>query len=112
MKDQFEVWRFDFGKEKGGEHPAVLISHPDICARSKVVNVLYRTSQRQNRQPYPHEVALNGDDGMDWETFCDCSTLYAVQSALLFGRRGRVTLERRRAIRAKIRALFLLNATD
>jgi hypothetical protein len=35
-----------------------------------------------------------------------------VQSALLFGRRGRITLERRRAIRAKIRALFLLNATD
>ncbi len=49
---------------------------------------------------------------MDCETFCDCSTLYAVKSTLLFGKRGRVTLERRRAIRARVRDLFLLNATD
>ena len=90
----------------------VLISHPDICARSKVVNVLFCTSQRQSRQPYPHEVLLNGADGLDWETFCDCSTLYAVKVSLLFGKRGRVTLERRRAIRSRIRDLFLLNATD
>jgi hypothetical protein len=55
---------------------------------------------------------LNGADGMDWETFCDCSTIYAVKSSLLFGKRGHVTLERRCAIRAKIRDLFLLNATD
>lgn len=111
MKDQFEVWRFVF-EDKGGEHPVVLISHPDICARAKVVNVLFCTSQRQSRQPHPHEVLLNGADGMDCETFCDCSTLYAVKSTLLFGKRGRVTLERRRAIRARVRDLFLLNATD
>ncbi|TAL01256.1 MAG: hypothetical protein EPO07_08625 [Verrucomicrobia bacterium] len=112
MKDQFEVWRYDFGKDKGGEHPAILISHPDICARGKVVNVLFCTSQRQSRRPYPHEVLLNGADGMDWETFCDCSVLYAVKSAALFGKRGKVTLERRRAIRAQVRNLFRLMATD
>ena len=43
MKDQFEVWRYVF-PEKGGEHPVVLISHPDICAKAKVVNVLFCTS--------------------------------------------------------------------
>jgi mRNA-degrading endonuclease toxin of MazEF toxin-antitoxin module len=111
MKDQFEVWRYKF-PEKGGEHPVVLISHPDICARAAVVNVLFCTSQRQSRRPYPHEVMLNGADGMDWETFCDCSCLYAIKSADLFGKRGRVTLERRRQIRAKMRDLFLLSATD
>ncbi len=36
MKDQFDVWRFNF-PDKGGEHPVVLISHPDICARAAVV---------------------------------------------------------------------------
>lgn len=112
MKDQFDVWRYDFGPDKGGEHPAVLISHPDICARSQVVNVLFCTSQRQSRKPHPFEVLLNGEDGMDWESFCDCTTMYAVKSSALFGKRGRVTLERRRAIRAKIRDLFLLNAMD
>ena len=54
----------------------------------------------------------NREDGMDWETFCDCSCLYAVKSADLFGKRGRVSLERRRTIRQKIRDLFLLLDTD
>ena len=48
MMDQFEVWRMVF-EDKGGEHPVVLISHPDICARAKVVNVLVCTSQCQSR---------------------------------------------------------------
>lgn len=110
MKDQFEVWRYDFpGK---GEHPAVLISHPDICARAAVVNVLFCTSQRQSRKPQPREVLLDATDGMDWETFCDCSCLYAIPSSALFGKRGRVTLERRAQIRRLIKDLFLLDATD
>ena len=110
MKDQFEVWRFDFPEK--GEHPVVLISHPDRCARGALINVLFCTSQRQNRVPHPYEVALNGADGVDWETFCDCSILYTIPSAKLFGHRGRVSLERRRQIRAKLVALLRLNATD
>ena len=110
MRDQFDVWRFNFPDK--GEHPVVLISHPDICARAAVVNVLFCTSQRQSRQMRPFEVMLNGADGLDWETFCDCSILYAVRSDQLFGRRGKVTLERRRAIRGKIRDIFRLAATD
>jgi len=109
MKRQFDVWRFDFPDK--GEHPVVLVSHPDFCARA-VVNVLFCTSQRQSRPPKPFEVMLNGDDGMDWETFCDCSILYAVSSAALFGKRGRVTLERRRVIREMLRDMFRLAATD
>jgi len=105
-----EVRRFKFPDK--GEHPVVIISHPDRCARAALVNVLFCTSQRQSRKPYPFEVMLNGADGMDWETFCDCSIMYAVKSDLLFNRRGRVTLERRRAIRATLRDLFRLAATD
>ena len=56
MKDQFDIWRFDFpGK---GEHSVILISHPDVCARAWFVNVLYCTSQRQSRPPKPYEVML------------------------------------------------------
>ena len=110
MKDQFEVWRFDFPEK--GEHPVVLISHPDRCARGALINVLFCTSQRQNRVPHPYEVALNGADGMDWETFCDCSILYTIPSAKLFGHCDRVSLERRGQIRAKLVALLRLNATD
>ena len=32
---------------------------------------------------------LNGSDGFDWETFCDCKTIYLVESAkLLVGAGG------------------------
>ena len=111
MKGQFEVWRYNF-PDKGGEHPFVLISHPDICARAKAVNVLFCTSQRQSRPAKPTEVLLDVADGMDWETFCDCSIMYAVPSDQLYSRRGEVGLERRRAIRSLLRDMFLLNATD
>lgn len=107
---QFDILSFDFPKK--GVHPCVLISHPDRCARAEVVNVLYCTSQRQSRQPYPFEVVLNGEDGFDWETFVDCSLLLSVEKAKLFQPRGRVTLERRRAIRSKVRDLLRLHATD
>lgn len=110
MKDQFDIWRFNF--EDKGEHSVVLISHPDRCARGTLVNVLYCTSQRQSRQPHSYEVLLNGADGFDWETFCDCSILYSVPASGLFAQRGRVTLERRRQIRAKVRDLLRLTATD
>ena len=106
---QFEVWRFVFPKK--GEHSVVLLSHTDFCAQS-IVNVLYCTSQRQSRSPKPYEVMLDAADGMDWETFCDCSILWSVPSAALFDKRGEVTLERRRAIRARVRDLFRLAATD
>jgi mRNA-degrading endonuclease toxin of MazEF toxin-antitoxin module len=111
VKDQFDIWSFNFAG-KGGIHPCVLISHPDICARAAVVNVLYCTSQRQSRAPKPFEAVLGVEDGLNWETFTDCSVMYSVKSADLFNQRGHVSLERRRIIRAKLRELFLLNASD
>jgi hypothetical protein len=55
---------------------------------------------------------LNGADGMDWETFCDCSLMYSVPAAGLYGKRGRVAVQRRNAIRDKVRDLFLLGNRD
>ena len=110
MKDQFQIWRYKFPDKE--EHSVVLISHPDFCARASQINALFCTSQRQSRRPKPTEVMLNGEDGFEWETFCDCSILYAVPSKELFGKRGAVSLERRRAIRSKIRDIFLLSAMD
>ncbi len=110
MRTQFAVWDCDF--EQKGLHPAVLISHPDRCAGARWINVLFCTSQRQGREPYPVEVVLDTADGMDWESFCGCSVLWAVDVKRLKRYRGRVTLERRQAIRQKIRDLFLLMDTD
>jgi mRNA-degrading endonuclease toxin of MazEF toxin-antitoxin module len=110
VKGQFQVWRFDFAGR--GEHPCVLISPSELCARAKYVNILYCTSQRQSRPPKPHEVLLNGADGMEWETFVDCSAIWLVESDNLFVQYGTVTLHRRNAIRDMLRNLFRLSARD
>jgi hypothetical protein len=110
MKDQFEVWDYDFPTK--GVHPVVLISHPDRCAHAKVINVLFCTSQRQTRQPYNNEVMLDTSDGLTWETFCDCSIMYAVLAADLRNRRGVVSPVRRNAIRDKLRDMYLLAERD
>jgi mRNA-degrading endonuclease toxin of MazEF toxin-antitoxin module len=110
LKDQFQVWRYNFPDK--GEHPCVIISHPAIAGRAKKVNVLYCTSQRQNRGPHPEEVMLDQADGLDWETFVNCSTFWLVESADLFGQRGKVTHERRNQIRDKLRDTFRLSARD
>ena len=101
MKDQFEVWRYLF-PEKGGEHPVVLISHPDICAKAKVVNVLFCTSQRQSRRPYPSEVMLNSADGLDWETLVKCDLIDAARKDQLKEKRGMVSPARRRQIAERV----------
>lgn len=110
MRTQFAVWDCDF--EKKGLHPAVLISHPDRSARAQWINVLFCTSQRQSRPPYPFEIMLDRADGMDWETFCDCSILWSIDAKRLKRHRGHVIPERRRAIRAMLRDMFLLLEAD
>jgi len=110
VKTQFDVWQFDFPDR--GTHPVVLISHPSLCASASVINALYCTSQRQSRAIKSHEVLLNGEDGLDWETFVDCSVIYLLDTSKIFGRKGHISLERRREIRAKIRDVFRLAATD
>ena len=82
MKTQFDIWEFSFPDR--GVHSVVLISHPDLCARAKHVNVLYCTSQRQSRKPYPFEVMLDVEDGFNWETFCDCSAKLELRGAFRF----------------------------
>ena len=110
MREQFDVWTFNFPGR--GEHPCVVISHPELAAGAKYINVLFCTSQRQSRPPKPHEVLLNGADGLDWETFCDCSAMWLTASDTLIRKRGQVTLERRNAIRDKLRDIFRLSARD
>ncbi len=110
MIRQFEIWTYDF-KHRGGNHPCVVLSRTDACGRP-FVNILFCTSQRQNRAIKLFEVALNGADGFDWETFCDCSILWSVETSGLFQKRGLVTLERRNTIRDKLRDIFRLAARD
>ena len=74
--------------------------------------MLFCTSQRQSRPPKADEVLLDKADGLDWETFVVCSQIWLVESSSLHGYRGQVSLERRNAIRDKIRDIYRLAARD
>ena len=111
MKDQFQVWTYHF-PDRGGDHPCVLISHPDLAAGASRVNILYCTRQRQTRAARSHEVILDRADGLDWQTFVDCSIMFVADSNKLFNQRGEVILERRNALRDKLRDMFRLAARD
>src|ERR1035441_1507859 len=53
VKAQFDVWRCNF-PAKGGEHPAILISHPDICARAAGIETQRRKEpQRFAERAFP-----------------------------------------------------------
>lgn len=82
-----------------------------MCGRDRI-NVLYCTSQRQSRPVKPTEVLLDTADGLEWETYCRCDILLTIRTARLGRQRGVVTLERRNAIRDKLRDIFRLAARD
>jgi mRNA-degrading endonuclease toxin of MazEF toxin-antitoxin module len=103
-KRKWEIWMYDFPIK--GPHPVVIISHPDRCQKSPLVNVLYCTSQRQSRPIKATEVMLNGADGLNWETFVGCDLIYLVESAALHDKRGRVCRERRLEVWRKMTAIF------
>jgi mRNA-degrading endonuclease toxin of MazEF toxin-antitoxin module len=85
-----------------GEHPAVIVSHPLRAQRKETVEVLLCTTFRPGQALAPHEVVLNGADGLDWSTVCRCDLIYSVAKKDLAVVRGVVSPPRRRDIIRKI----------
>lgn len=98
----WDIYSYDF--PGAGQHPAVIVSHPDRVAHAGWVNVLICTTQRAARAPKEHEVRLNGSDGLDWETLCRCDVLWLVEKTKLTAKRGTVGRIRRRQIVDKMNA--------
>ena len=101
----WDVYQWQFPH---GSHPAVVVSPPDRCANPNIatVNVVGCSSQRASRQPEAHEVMLNKEDGLEWETLARCDVLYLAKKSELMRKRGVVTYERQRAIGQRIIRLF------
>ena len=91
----WDVWECDLGH---GTHPVVIVSHPVRAQGKNVIEVLDCSTQRAARAPLPNEVILDVEDGMNWQTFCKCDLIYAVDRAEIKNRRGQVAIERRRLI--------------
>jgi hypothetical protein len=83
-------------------HPAVIVSHASRVAHKPEVSLLMCSSKAATRSAEPHEVVLDGSDGLDWPTLCRCDLFYMAKKADLKGQRGAVSPERRRQIIATI----------
>ena len=84
--------------------PQARCENPDIAT----VNVLGCSSQRARRTAEIHEVILDEEDGLDWETLCRCDVLFLANKSELKRRRGILTYERQRQVGQKIIRLFAL----
>lgn len=101
----WEIWTWDFPR---GSHPAVIVSPEARCANpdAQTVTVLGCSTHRARRRPDLHEVLLEREDGLDWETLCRCDVLFLAKKSELTRRRGALTYERRRQAGQKIIRLF------
>ena len=87
-------------------HPAVILSPPDILEDEKQlrINVLIGTKKTPAEGAKPHQVVLNGADGLEFQTLVDCSLVYQVRKNSILRLSGRVAHARRSSIAARVRA--------
>jgi hypothetical protein len=107
---QWDIVRVRIRPEDRDEHPSVVITCDEFCSDpgKAMVNVLYGTTRRPGREPRPHEMVLNGADGLDHATIFSCGHLYTVDRRKISAVTGRVAPERRRLIGRKIVATYRL----
>lgn len=91
-------------------HPAVILSCHDLLDEKKILRINLVTGSK--RPPAyairPHQVVLNGADGLEFQTMIDCSMVLVVRKENLIRLAGSVSFERRREISRKIRAFLCL----
>ena len=92
----WEIWTWKF--PDANEHPAVVLGTEERVRLKARVSVVLCSSQRASRTPEVHEVILDEADGLNWPTLCKCDLIYSVHRADIRNRRGKVGVDRQRAI--------------
>jgi mRNA-degrading endonuclease toxin of MazEF toxin-antitoxin module len=105
---QFEIWK---AQPAGFESPHyfVIISGDERCQAARQVFVNGLACFTLRGQPSPLEVRLNGADGFDHATVCQCDFLYSLQKSQLKEKLGTVGYERQQQIKERIRNIFRLH---
>lgn len=87
-------------------HPAVVLSPPDLLddERHLRINVLMGSKKAPAETVKPHQVLLNGADGLEFMTLVNCALVYQVRKSSILRSSGRVAHARRSAIAARVRA--------
>jgi mRNA-degrading endonuclease toxin of MazEF toxin-antitoxin module len=92
-------------------HPAVILSPEDILedARQLRVNALVGTKRVPAGEILPHNVLLNGADGLEFQTLVNCAVVFMVRKKSILRHAGRVSYLRRAEIQKKVRAALGLS---
>jgi len=87
-------------------HPAVVLSVPDILEGEKQqrINVVMGTKKPPAAVVRPHQVLLNGADGLEFLTAVDCGLVVVARKSSILHTSGRVSHARRTRIAIKLRA--------
>lgn len=104
----FEIWK---AKPPGFEtaHWFVVISGAERCADARLAAVNGLACYTLRGQPSKTDVRLNGADGFERPTVCQCDYFFPLPKASLHDKLGTVTFERQNQIKARIREVLRLN---
>lgn len=98
---QWEIWKAKNPRlEK--DHWYVIISPPTVIDSTdpllSELNALMCRSLRSGEKPKPQHVVLNGADGFEHLSVCQCHYQFSIPRTAFFDKIGTVTVARRQAI--------------
>mgnify|MGYP001561734212 CR=1 FL=1 len=96
---QWDIVRFRIRPQDAELHPGVVLSGEEWCASAHTtnVNVLACSKRVPAVAVKPHQVVLNGADGLEFQSTADCRFLPIITKEGVSEVIGRGSLERRRA---------------
>jgi mRNA-degrading endonuclease toxin of MazEF toxin-antitoxin module len=107
---QWDIVRFRIRLQDAELHPGVVVSGEEWCASGQTtnLNVLACSKRPPAAAIKPHQVVLNGADGLDFQSTADCRFFHIVPKESVTETIGRVSAERRRSIGRKINEILRL----
>lgn len=107
---QWDIVKFRVRPQDRDLHPGVVLSGEEWCASSQTTNLnVLACSKRVPGEPgKPHQVLLNGADGLEFPSTVDCRFFHIIKKDGVTEVIGRVSAERRRAIGRRINEILRL----
>ncbi len=107
---QWDIIRARINEDDRDEHPAVVLSPPEVCAATDAakINVLYCTKLKPAESVAAHRVYLNSADGLEYKTTANCLFIHTISKARASAVVGHVSSARQLQIARRLREVFRL----
>jgi hypothetical protein len=106
---QWDVVRVRIHPKDRDEHPAIILSPPEVCAsQADRVNVIYGSTKRPAVDVRPTQILLDQADGCDHLTVFSCVFFPVVEKSAITTKLGSVTPARRRQLHQKLAEILRL----